>query len=166
MPATLWRSGWTWNQRAARPLPERVPLVGISPAPEGSVRRRATWLLYLVPGLGFAIVVPLVLAYQAVRGELPMTPFGWRVMGGPFERIGTDRLTPLGVCLAAVLVGTGLVDVIAASGLRQGRRWGGRLALATTPISFALGIAFVVPFLLVVPPLRSILVAAGWRNLR
>jgi len=95
-----------------------------------------------------------------------MTPFGWRLMGGPFERIGTDRLTPLGVALAAMLIGTGLVDVVAASGLRQGRRWGGRLALATTPISFALGIAFVVPFLLVVPPLRSILVASRWRDLR
>ena len=140
--------------------------MGVSPRPEGTVRRRATWLLYLVPGIGFAIVVPLVLAYQAVRGVLPMTPFGWRLMGGPFERIGTDRLTPLGVGLAAVLVGTGLVDVVAAAGLRQGRRWGGRLAVATTPISIALGIAFVVPFLLVVPPLRFIFVASGWRNLR
>jgi hypothetical protein len=166
MPATLWRSGWICNQPAARPLPERVALVGMSPASEGRVRRGATWLLYLVPGLGFAIVVPLVLAYQAFRGELPMTPFGWRLMGGAFEGIGTDRLTPLGVGLAGVLVGTGLVDVIAASGLRRGRRWGARLALATTPISFALGILFVVPFLVVVPPLRLMLVAWGWRELR
>ena len=127
---------------------------------------RAASLLFAVPGIGFAIFVPLVLAYDALRGELPMTPFGWRVMGGPFEQIGTERLTPLGQGLALALVGTAIVDMVAAIWLRQGRRRGGRLALATTPISLALGIAFVVPFLLVVPPLRAILVVAGWRGLR
>ncbi len=95
-----------------------------------------------------------------------MTPFGWRLMGGPFEQIGTERLTPLGWGLALALVGTAIIDVVAGSWLRQGRRRGGRLALATTPISLGLGIAFVVPFLLVVPPLRAILVVAGWRRLR
>ncbi|MEO7295152.1 MAG: hypothetical protein ABIZ57_03330 [Candidatus Limnocylindria bacterium] len=95
-----------------------------------------------------------------------MTPFGWRLMGGPFEQIGTDRLTPLGQGLALALVGTAILDVVAGAWLRNGRRRGGRLALATTPISVALGVAFVVPFLLVVPPLRAILVAARWRDLR
>ncbi len=95
-----------------------------------------------------------------------MTPFGWRLMGGPFEQIGTDRLTPLGWGLAAALIGTALIDVVAAKWLREGRRRGGRLALATTPISVALGVAFVVPFLLVVPPLRALLVVAGSRHLR
>jgi len=127
---------------------------------------RVASLLYVVPGIGFAISVPLVLAYDAIRGELPMTPFGWRLMGGPFEQIGTERLTPLGWGLALALVGTAIIDVVAGSWLRQGRRRGGRLALATTPISLGLGIAFVVPFLLVVPPLRAILVVAGWRRLR
>jgi hypothetical protein len=127
---------------------------------------RVASLLYVVPGIGFAISVPLVLAYDALRGELPMTPFGWRLMGGPFEQIGTERLTPLGWGLALALVGTAIIDVVAGLWLRQGRRRGGRLALATTPISLGLGIAFVVPFLLVVPPLRAILVVAGWRRLR
>jgi hypothetical protein len=127
---------------------------------------RAASLLYGIPGVGFAVSVPLVLAYDALRGELPMTPFGWRVMGGPFELVGTDHLTPLGRWLAAGLVVTGLVDVLAGRWLAQGRRRGGGLALATTPISFALGIAFMVPFLLIVPPIRVILVMAGWRRLR
>lgn len=127
---------------------------------------RAASMLYGVPGLGFAISVPLVLAYLASRGELPMTPFGWRLMGGPHEQIGTDRLTPLGWMLAGTLVGVSLLDVLTAIWLRQGRRRGARLALATTPASLALGVAFAVPFLLAVPPLRAALVIAGWRGLR
>jgi hypothetical protein len=123
-------------------------------------------ILYGVPGLGFGIFVPLVLAYAARRGELPMTPFGWRLMGGPFEAVGTDRLTPLGWGLGAALVGVSALDVVAGIWLRQGRRRGARLALATTPVTLALGAAFVVPFLLAVAPLRAILVIAGWRGLR
>jgi hypothetical protein len=126
----------------------------------------AAAVMYGVPGLGNAIAVPLILAYLASRGELPMTPFGWRLMGGPYEQIGTDRLTPLGWMLAGILVGVSLLDVISAIWLQQGRRRGGRLALATTPASIALGLAFVVPFLFVVPPLRALLVIAGWRGLR
>jgi hypothetical protein len=127
---------------------------------------RVASVLYGVPGIGFAISVPLVVAYDALRGELPMTPFGWRLMASPFEQIGTDHLTPLGWGLAAALVGTAVVDVVTAMWLRQGRRRGGSLAVATTPLSLALGTAFAVPFLLVVPPLRAILVVAGWRRLR
>ena len=127
---------------------------------------RAASILYAVPGLGFGISVPLVLAYAARRGELPMTPFGWRLLGGPFEQIGTDRLTSLGWGLAAALVEVSALDVVAAIWLRQGRRRGARLALATTPFSLALGAAFVLPFLLAVAPLRAILVIAGWRGLR
>jgi len=71
-----------------------------------------------------------------------MTPFGWRLLGGPFEQIGTERLTPLGWGLAAALVGVSALDVVAAIWLREGRRRGARLALATTPFSLALGAAF------------------------
>jgi len=127
---------------------------------------RAASVLYAVPGLGFGISVPLVLAYAALRGELPMTPFGWRLLGGPIEKIGTDRLTPLGWTLAVALVGVSALDVVAAIWLRDGRRRGGRLALATTSPTLALGAVFVLPFLLAVAPLRAVLVLAGWRSLR
>jgi hypothetical protein len=127
---------------------------------------RAASILYLVPGLGFGISVPLVLAYAARRGELPMTPFGWRLLGGPFEQIGTERLTPMGWGLAVALVGVSALDVTAAIWLREGRRRGGRLALATTPLSLVLGALFALPFLLAVAPVRPILVMAGWRSLR
>jgi hypothetical protein len=142
----------------------RLPLMTTPTRVATSVR--AASILYGVPGLGFGIAVPLVLAYAAWRGELPMTPFGWRLLGGPFEQIGTERLTPLGWALAAALVGVSALDVVAAIWLREGRRRGARLALATTPFSLALGAAFVLPFLLAVAPLRAILVIAGWRGLR
>jgi hypothetical protein len=48
---------------------------------------RAASILYAAPGLGFGISVPLVLAYAARQGELLMTPFGWRLLGGPFEKM-------------------------------------------------------------------------------
>lgn len=87
-------------------------------------------------------------------------------MGGPYEQIGTDRLTPLGWTLAATLVGVSLLDMLTAVWLRQGRRQGANLALATTPVSLALGVAFAMPFLLAMPPLRAILVIRGRRGLR
>jgi hypothetical protein len=127
---------------------------------------RAASILYAAPGLGFGISVPLVLAYAAIRGELPRTPFGWRLLGGPFAKIGTDRLTLLGWALAVALVGVSALDVVAAIWLRDGRRRGARLALATTPLTLALGAVFVLPLLLAVAPLRAILVIAGWRGLR
>ncbi len=127
---------------------------------------RAASILYVVPGLGFGISVPLVLAYAAGMGELPMTPFGWRLLGGPYEQVGTDRLTPLGWALAAALIGLSALDVTAGIWLRHGRPRGARLALATTPLTLALGAVFALPFLLAVAPLRAILVIAGWRGLR
>jgi hypothetical protein len=127
---------------------------------------RAASILYVVPGFGMAVSVAAILAYDAARGELPMTPFGWRLMGGPYQQIGTDTLTPLGRILAGTLIGVSILDVVAGIWLRQGRRQGAKLALANTPISFALGVAFVVPFLLIVPPIRALLALAGWRSLR
>jgi hypothetical protein len=131
-----------------------------------AARVRSASILYLVPGLGFGMSVPLVLAYTAGRGDLPMTPFGWRLMGGPFDQVGTDRLNPLGWGLSVALVGVSAVDVTTAIWLREGRRRGGRLALATTPLTLVLGALFVLPFLLAVAPLRAILVMARWRSLR
>jgi len=87
-------------------------------------------------------------------------------LGGPYEQVGTDRLTPLGWALAGALVGASALDVVAAIWLREGRRRGARLALATTPLTFALGAVFVLPFLLAAAPLRAVLVIAAWRSLR
>ena len=57
---------------------------------------RVLALIYVVPGIGWALATLAVLLYHREHGELPMTPFGWRLLGGPYPEIGTDRLTPLG----------------------------------------------------------------------
>ena len=120
--------------------------------------RRIAAILYLVPGLGFAISTLLILAYLDRRGELPMTPFGWRLMGSTVPGIGADQLTPLGRALAWVLVGVSAVDVATSRRLWQDRRRGRVIGMATTPVSFGLGLLFQLPFLIVVAPLRAGLV--------
>ena len=122
--------------------------------------------LYVVPGLGTALATAAILLYDAGRHELPMTPFGWRLLGGPYEQIGTDTLTGLGRVLGIALIVVSISDLVAGIWLRQGRRRGAMLGVATTPISLLLGTLFVVPALWIIPPVRAFLAIAGWRRLR
>jgi len=127
---------------------------------------RLASVLYVVPGLGFALATTAILLYDARQHELPMTPFGWRLLGGPYEQIGTETLTGLGRVLGAALIGVSLLDLLAGIWLRQGRRRGAMLGVATTPVSLMLGTLFVVPALWIIPPVRALLAMAGWRGLR
>ena len=127
--------------------------------------RRIAAILYFVPGLGFAISTLVILAYQERRGELPMTPFGWRLMGSTVPGMGADRLTPMGTALAWLLIGVSAVDVATGRWLWQDRRRGKVVGLATTPVSLGLGLLFQVPFLIVVPPLRAgLMIVGSWRR--
>ncbi|HEX5148515.1 MAG TPA: hypothetical protein VFW02_05500 [Candidatus Limnocylindrales bacterium] len=128
--------------------------------------RRVLAVTYAVPGVGWAVATLAVLLYHRVRGELPMTPFGWRLLGGPYAEIGTERLTPLGWALAWLLIAVSGVDVLVGRWLWQGRRRGAVLALAMAPLSFALGRLFVLPYLIVMAPLRAIAMVVAWRDLR
>jgi hypothetical protein len=141
-------SGWD-------PLDERA-----APA-----RHRVLALVYAVPGIGWTVATFAVLVYERQRGELPMTPFGWRLLGGPYPEIGTERLTSLGWVLAWLLVAVSLVDVLIGRWLWQGRRRGAALALVMAPASLALGLLFDLPYLLVMAPLRAIAAAVAWRDL-
>ncbi|MEO8425358.1 MAG: hypothetical protein ABI595_15790 [Actinomycetota bacterium] len=100
---------------------------------------RVLAVIYAVPGVGFVVSTLAVLLYLRERGELPMTPFGWRLLGGPYPEIGTDRLTPLGWALAGLLIAVSGVDVLIGRWLWQGRRRGAILAVVMAPVSFALG---------------------------
>jgi hypothetical protein len=127
---------------------------------------RVLAVIYAVPGVGWAVVTLAVLLYHRERGELPMTPFGWRLLGGPYHEIGTDRLTPLGWALAWLLIAVSGVDVLIGRWLWQGRRRGAVLALVMAPVSFALGRVFVLPALLVMAPFRALATLVVWRDLR
>jgi hypothetical protein len=126
--------------------------------------RRIAAILYFVPGLGIAMSTLLILAYLDRRGELPMTPFGWRLMGSTVPGMGADQLTCLGRALAWVLIGVSAVDMATGRWLWQDSHRGSVIGLATTPVSLGLGLLFQVPFLIVVAPLRAGLVIANSRR--
>jgi hypothetical protein len=113
-------------------------MVGSSPAAATDRWRafRVAAGIHLFLGTAFGASIPFVLAHLARHGELPMSPFGWRLMAGPFEQLGPERFTTLGWAL----VGVSALDVVAGIWLWQGRRRG--LGLATNVPAFVLGAGF------------------------
>ena len=129
----------------------------------GPVARAAGGTLVALSA-GFGIGAIWATLHLGRTGELPMTPFGWRLMGSTVPGMGADQLTLLGRALAWVLIGVSAVDVATSRWLWQGRRRGSVIGLATTPVSLALGLLFHLPFLIVVAPLRAGLVIAESRR--
>ncbi len=123
---------------------------------------RAAGAIYLVLGIGFGAGAVVTLLQFARHGELPMTPWGFRSMSGPFEGLGAERFSMLGWSFAAVCA----VDALAGFWLWQGRRRGARLGMVTSPLAFMLGLGFALPFMLVGVPIRLGLTWAGRRSLR
>lgn len=121
---------------------------------------RVAALLFAFLGVAFGASVPFVLADLDRFGELPMI-FWFRAMSGPFEQLGPRAFSVLGW----TFVGICAADVVAGLGLWQGRRWGGRLGLATSPLALAFGIGFALPLVLIGVPIRVALVVAGRRSL-
>ena len=128
--------------------------------PSPAIRVAATF--YVLLGLGFGVGTVVTLNHFAREGELPLTPWGFRALSGPFEGLGPDAFTGLGWAL----VGVCLLDVLAGTWLWQGRRRGAWLGLATTPLALGLGTGFALPFLLAGVPIRVALVLAGRRSLK
>jgi len=118
--------------------------------------QRILAVIYAVPGVGWVVSTLGVLLYHQQRGELPMTPFGFRLLGSTFPEIGISMLTPLGWALAWVLIAVSIVDIVIGRWLWQGKPRGAALALAMAPVSLALGWLFALPYLLVMAPLRAI----------
>jgi len=109
--------------------------------------------------LAFGITMPIALAHLARRGELPMTPFGFRAFSGPFERLGARRFALLG----AALMGVSALNFVAGLWLVQGRRRGAVLGLALTPPATILGLGFALPLWLAPIPLRTIVLLRALR---
>jgi hypothetical protein len=117
---------------------------------------------YLVLGIGFGAGAVATLLHLARHGELPMTPWGFRSMSGPFEGLGAGRFAMLGWSFVAVCA----MDALAGVWLWQGRRRGARLGMVTSPLALLLGAGFALPFLLIGVPIRLGLTWAGRRSLR
>jgi hypothetical protein len=131
-------------------------------APGSSKAIRGAAALYGLLGLGFGIGTIVTLSHLARHSELPMTPWGFRSLAGPFEQLGSGRFTALGWSLVVVCA----LDIVTAIWLVQGRRRGLRLGLATSLPAFGLALGFALPFLLLGIPIRVALALAGRRNLR
>jgi hypothetical protein len=127
-----------------------------------SLAIRAAAVSYVALGLGFGAGSVVTLAALARDGQLPMTPWGFRSMSGPFEQLGPGGFTILG----SALVGVCALQVVAGTWLWQGRRRGAELALATTPLALGLGTGFALPFILVGEPISAALILVGRKSLR
>lgn len=117
---------------------------------------------YLLLGIGFGAGAVVTLLHFARHGELPMTPWGFRSMSGPFEGLGAGQFSVLGW----TFVGVCAMDALAGIWLWQGRRRGAKLGMVTSPLAFILGVGFALPFLLVGVPIRLGLTWAGRGSLR
>ena len=113
-------------------------------------------------GAGFGIGAAVTMRHLAAHGELPLTPFGFRSMAGPFEELGPERLEQLGWAF----VGVCAADVLAGLWLWQRRRRGLNLGLVTAVPGFALAVGFALPFMLIGIPVRLVFALAGRRSLR
>ena len=123
---------------------------------------RAAGVSHIGLGVGFGVGAIWALLHLRAHGELPMTPWGFRALSGPFERLGQAGFTALGAMLVAVC----LIDVIAGIRLWQRRRDGLRLSLLTTLPAFVLALGFALPFLLIGVPMRVVLALGGRGALR
>ena len=117
---------------------------------------------FIALGMAFGPASLWAVAHLRRTGELPMTPFGFRALSGPFERLGQTAFSALGLALVA----TCLADVIAGAWLWRGERRGLRVGAATTVPAFLLASGFALPFLLLGIPIRVALAYAGRRSLR
>lgn len=123
---------------------------------------KAAGLSYVLPALGFGIPTPLVMAYLARSGVLPMTPFGFRAHDGPIAQSGQEIFMAAGV----VLIVSCAIDTVAGLLLWRGRRSGAVLGLAATPLTLAMTIGFAFPLLFAAIPIRLVLTALAWPRLR
>lgn len=124
----------------------------------------AVSVVFLVFGLGFAVSTPLILVYIILNGAAP-TLFGIEFLEGPASLIGNlwglNAVIALGLGLTAVAV----LEVVAGFWLWQSMKKGGKLGIILLIPNLFFAVGFGIPALYVFPPVTTILVVLGWKNL-
>ena len=128
----------------------------------GRLATRIAGTLLAMLGASFGPAPVWATMHLRRTGELPLTPFGFRALSGPFERLGRGSFSVLALALAAVSA----LNVVAGSWLWRGQRRGLRLGLATFAPTMVLGVGFALPFLLIGLPISTVLALAGRQSLR
>ena len=154
---------------AAREATDRYSDAGMNdqgraslPARTGNVTSvRTAGVIEILLSLAFGGGATWTMLHLAQNGELPMTPWGFRSMAGPFEELGQQTFSVLGWALVAICA----LDVLAGIWLLQHRRRGFNLGLVTAVPQVALGLGFALPFLLIGVPIRVVLALSGRRSL-
>src|SRR5687767_246170 len=88
--------------RTVAAMNERTAAVAHASTPAGtSVAVRTAAAIQALIGLGFGGGATWTVVHLLQNGELPMTPWGFRSMAGPFERnphgvMGSSPMTPWG----------------------------------------------------------------------
>lgn len=129
---------------------------------DGRLAARGAGAGHALLGAAFGTGAAWATVHLRRTGELPMTPFGFRALSGPFERLGQYGFSALAIALAAICA----MNVVAGTWLWRGERRGLRVSLATFVPTMALGAGFALPFLLIGQPISTILAVAGRRSLR
>jgi hypothetical protein len=129
--------------------------------PRPSTAARVAGVMLAALGAAFGIGAAWATLHLRRTGELPLTPWGFRALSGPFEQLGTEIFSALAVTLTAL---SGL-NVLAGTWLWRGERRGLRLGSATFVPTMILAVGFALPFLLVGLPIAAVLAIAGRRSL-
>jgi hypothetical protein len=124
---------------------------------------RASAVVHWITGSATAAVFPWVLVAMARERQIQTGLLGIRALaGGPFERLGIDRMVGLGWAY----VGLSVVEVLAGILLWQRRRAGAWLSVALVPPALVFWVGFALPFPPLVAALRLTLLWSGRQALR
>ncbi len=125
----------------------------------------AASVLFLLFGFGMALADPPLLAYIAYYRTAPVLPLIGDVLDGR-TLIGMLGGLNAVIAMGFVLVAVAIVEVVAGFWLWKSLKRGGKLGIALVPLNLFFAVGFAIPILYVLAPLRTILLASGWKSLR
>ena len=148
--AAEWRgSRKRWPSRAAR-----------GPGLSRNVMSRLAAIGFGATGIPGVVVMPFFLAWIAANDRLPVMGGATAFGGGPLETLG-----PRGVALIGVpFLITSALEVVAMRWLWRGERRGSVLGAALAPLTSVFAVGYDLPIWYALIPMRTLLLALGWRH--